>query len=354
MEVTRVKECFDYLLQKNPERVRLYAENNGIWWSNTLKRWMISNPRLLAEVMREPSFSVPSYDISPVTNRLKLDLHHINVLRTYFPLAVEGEAHRKLRARFAQEIAANTNLALDAFEKSLQENLNYILTDKTGADFCLIKDLFQPALKIANLTIAGIRDRSIQRIENIPQLFDDTISLKMRLEINETIEKIISKLPSNMSLDEKYFRTAIIALNANTLLGSISESVINTVSGQTPTPLNKIRWDAELPATGLPLIEKKAVKDVTIGGCAIKAGDRIRLFLDAAGFRGNSTPQYSDIYFAAGPHRCPGMAFSRQIWKLVVKYLSQVDKQLVIIATKYRERDYVFNLHELAGAKFDG
>jgi cytochrome P450 len=315
---------------------------------------MISNPRLLAEAMREPSLSVPSYDISRVTNRLKINLQHINALRAYFPLAVEGEAHRQLRARFAHEIAANTNQALEAFEKSFQENLNRLLADESGADFCLIKDLLQPTLKIANLTIAGIDDSSIEQIENIPQLFDDTISLRMRLAIDATIEKIISKLPENMSVDEKYFRTAIIALNANTLLGSTSQSVINAVSEQESTPLNKIRWSAELPATGLPLIEKKATKDVTIGGCAIKAGDRIRLFLDAAGFQGNTTPQYSDLYFAAGPHRCPGMAFSRQIWKLIVKYLSQVDKRLVITATTYRERDYVFNLYEQARAKFHG
>jgi hypothetical protein len=37
-----------------------------------------------------------------------------------------------------------------------------------------------------------------------------------------------------------------------------------------------------------------------------------------------------------------------------VKYLSQVDKRLVITATTYRERDYVFNLYEQARAKFHG
>ena len=348
-----MKPYSDYLLQKYPERAKLYEEHGGIWWSTEIKRWMVSHPLLLAEVMESEDFAVPSYDVGAIRDRLNIDLAHLDKLRAHFPLAAEGEAHVALRQKMAREIAANTAGALERFERKFAQALSGVQACASGSRFCLVRELFQPALKDANLRLAGINDDVAEDIEAIPQLFDDTISLKARINIDAIVGRIAAGLPADMGPDERYFRTAIVALNANTLLGSILQSFVATVSAHPGMPLAAMPWAAELPATGLPLIEKKAVRDTTLGGHAIKKGDRLRLFVEAGGYRHGQGPSYSDLYFAVGPHQCPGKSFSRQIWKLAAKHLSGVDRKIALTHMEYRSRDHVFNLYQRLEAEFD-
>lgn len=343
----------DYLLQKNPERARLYGEQGGIRWSTELKRWLISDPTLLREVMTNPNFVVHGYDVTPIMERLNIDLRHMSALRQHLPLAFEGEKHAALRRRMATEIAANTASALDVFDRKFAERLESLSTQAPGTRFCLVRDLFQPTLKWANLRLAGLEDDIDAEIEAVPQLFDDTISLKMRMKINAIIGQIFERLPGDMDDDARYLRTAILALNANTLLGSMTRSFATTIAAHAQTPLSRMPWPTEMPVTGLPLIEKKALNDAMLGGQAIKAGDRLRLFIEAAGYRNGGGPSYSELYFAVGPHQCPGKSFSRQIWKLTVKHVARIDRRLTLIDAAYRGRDHVFNLYERLEAAFD-
>ena len=138
----------------------------------------------------------------------------------------------------------------------------------------------------------------------------------------------------------------MLALNMNTLLGSISESFLTVVKRNAGINLKDMDWDPELPATALPMIERRAVGNTKLCGNQINAGDRAQLFVDVDGFDTDRGPLYSELYFAAGAHKCPGMNYSRKVWNILCRRMKTIDKRLRILAIEYRRNDRIFNILE--------
>ena len=334
----------DYQLHKQRDRQQRYAREGGLWWSDQLQRWMVSDPTLIAAVLRSSSFAGHSYDVSAVMDRFGIDLLHLEQLSAQFPLAFEGERHRALRKKFSAEIAVNTTLALGAFDKEIMGRAEALLV--AGHRFCAMQDLLAPGTLAAVMRLAGLGIAPVAGLQMIPLLFDDTISLNKRLQINAVIDTLYTAIGDGMPADEKYFRIAIVALSANTLLGSLGESLAQVLGQNRGIALSEISFDHDFPATGLPLIEKRASADVTIGGREIKKGDRLRLFLDSAGLGPAASPAFSELYFAAGKHKCPGMSFSRRCWKLLASQLARSRLELRLVTARHRKGDNVFNFAE--------
>ncbi len=57
-------------------------------------------------------------------------------------------------------------------------------------------------------------------------------------------------------------------------------------------------------------------------------------------------PAFSDLYFAVGPHKCPGMSLSRRIWRLFAAEMAGFPVLLELTSKKIREPDNVFNFPE--------
>jgi hypothetical protein len=149
-----------------------------------------------------------------------------------------------------------------------------------------------------------------------------------------------------MTDDEKYFRIGMLALNMNTLLGSISESFFTVIERNLGVTLSTMDWDRDLPATGLPMIERKAIADTTLFGHEIRAGHRVRLFMDVDDLENNGGSRYTELYFAAGPHKCPGMNYSRKLWSIFVRHMQEIDQKLRVRSFSYRANDRIFTLLE--------
>jgi hypothetical protein len=82
-------------------------------------------------------------------------------------------------------------------------------------------------------------------------------------------------------------------------------------------------------------------------------GDRVRLFIEAAGFTAQGQCRYDDLFFAVGAHKCVGMNFSVKAWQAVADYLSSVDRIVKVVDVRERDGDYVFNLPERILVKLD-
>src|SRR5262249_46504369 len=144
----------DYLIQKRPNRAELYRARPGIWFSGELKRWIITDPSIIREVMNNAAFAVPTYDINPLLKRLNIDLGHVHRVTQFFPLASEGDKHKALREKFAREIAANTARALAAFHASLIPLIDAISHFPNGHRFCLVDKCLRPAFRSAVASLA--------------------------------------------------------------------------------------------------------------------------------------------------------------------------------------------------------
>lgn len=342
----------DLLLQKQKDRAAIYRRQPGIWRSPGRKRWMVTCPDLIREVMTSDAFAVHNYDISTLSLRLNLDLAFLSALRDWLPLAHEGERHRLLRSNFARVITSRTGPALLALRQAL-ESRRGLFDQPPGTEVCLFASLFRPSLREA---IAALSDVSLPMeiaVELIPQLFDDTISLSRRRRINEVLEEISRRIPRSLSEEDRQTRMSIIALSANTLLGSVCQTFVEQLRRSPALPLRTITWGQELTRTALPLVEKRVVKSTILGGQPLLPNERVRLFIEAAGFDAEDQPRYDDLFFAVGPHKCVGMNFSLRAWEIVANFLATVDRRVNLVDLIERDGDAVFNLPTRILVKID-
>jgi cytochrome P450 len=343
----------DFALQKEPDKWKIYSDRPGIWWSDKLRRWIVVDPELIREIMNDPAFVVSSFDFSVISRRLGVDLLHLDRVRHFIPLAWEGDIHEELRASFSRRIAARAPGALAVFETTLRNQIDERF--RVGACFCLLRTVIAPSLRSANLYLADYPETDETKtlaIESIPQLFDPEISLRKRIEINELVGKLHRLARPEASESDRYVSIAIIALSMNSLLGSFAESLRYILSENIGKTLADIDWDKNFPATGLPLIEKTATADAQLGGATVLAGQQLRLFLDAGGWQ-TDRPCFSELYFAVGPHKCPGMNYSRRAWKILSENLGTLKLSYDLGKIEYRKRDYVFNLLETMEIKIE-
>jgi hypothetical protein len=304
--------------------------------------------------MYDDAFSVPSYDVTPMIEKLGVDLRSLNELRKYFPLAVEGERHKQLRERFARHVAARSRPALDVLSAELGGRLAELADLPDEEPFCLQERLLKPTLRKTVLTLADIDPDADFAVEELPLLFDSYLSANRRLKVNAIIRDALATLPFDLAEEEKYFRVAVVALASNTTLASVSHNILERIAAQPDTPLAAIDWGSEFTRTGLPLIEKFAVRDAMLGGQLIRKGEHVRLFIESEGVAPDGSHSYSDVFFAVGPHKCVGMNFSRQLWGRVASGLGAVNRKLRVLEVAEREKDYVFNLPERIRVEFHG
>ena len=143
----------------------------------------------------------------------------------------------------------------------------------------------------------------------------------------------------------------MLALNMNTLLGSISEFFLTVIRRNPGTALAAMDWDRDLPATALPMFERKALANANILGHHIKIGHRVQLFVDVNEFDKDKGSKYTELYFAAGAHKCTGMNYSRKIWNIFVRRMRQINRKLRIRDFSHRSNDRIFTLLDVLEAE---
>lgn len=340
----------DLRLQQQESRYEYQRQVCGIRWSDAYRRWLVFDPQLIVEILKNPAFVVPSYDTQLLEERVGVDLRHTRCVSTTLPLALEGEAHAISREVYARRIAANSHVAMELFRVALIEQLSRLDEAEKPNTFCLLKDLFRLPIRKALLSLAGFVEfdgfLAIENLESIPQHFDDTTSVKRRVAIESLMAQISAAESEQLSEEEINFRSGLVLLGANTLLGSIVLSVVDTLRQQPDKSTSEIEWSGDLPSTSLPLIERICQSDIAIGGTHIKSDQRIRLFLESAGMRSAGISEFSNLFFAAGPHVCSGMNFSKQVWRNVVDTLRGTPRNWTLKEVHMRRPDHVFNFVE--------
>ncbi len=341
----KMQNSSDYYIHKLVDKSQIYTNERKLWWSSELKRWMCTSPELIKIILDDPDFRVLSYSVEKITEGLSLNLDHVTRLLKCIPLAQEGELHKALRKRHAAAIAAKSEEALDDFKKMFESKLAELIAKK-HQPIDLFSDLLRPCIHQFFSTLAEINYSQLAGSDSMSQIFDETLSLSKRIAINKKIGDIVKYLSEDLSEDEKYFRVSIAALGTDSLLGTLSGSLVSVLTRHPDDALSKIVWDDEIPATGVPVIERMLCKEKEINGIAMLAGQRVRLYLDAAGYAHSEVPFYSRLYFGSGAHLCLGMPVGRKIWKLMKSILEKIDKKMKIHEVGYRNNDNVFNIYD--------
>jgi hypothetical protein len=137
------------------------------------------------------------------------------------------------------------------------------------------------------------------------------------------------------------YAVALSMVGYDSIVASLGCSLLHMLGQAEGERFCDLNFPPELPATGVPYIERFAVRDCTVDAASIRAGDRVRLYLDA----GTSDQADDRPYFGKGRHSCIGEDMSTWLWRTVAAELSLVPLVCVIESTTQRKPDWVFTYY---------
>jgi cytochrome P450 len=334
----------DYTIHKRSDKNDFYKNHEKMWWSDECARWICISPEIIKVILNNPNFFVITHNVEKLAVRFNIDISHLAKVIQQLPVTQNGMRHKELRKRFALVLASRSTVVLAFFEKEFANRLHHLIASKN--EFDLSKDLLKPLVQESSLLLSDIAWLKNNKLDKLSTIFDETLSLKNRMELNQSVGEILEELKVNLDEEECYSRIAMFALGNDSILGTISESLVSVFLRNTETVSSNISWGNQIPATGVPVIERMAEIDIDIHGNKIKKGQRVRLYLDSAGYIETSYPSYSSIYFGSGSHTCLGMSIGTKIWTMVTDVFRRVDKKIEITQLIYRKNDNVFTIYD--------
>jgi len=339
-----------YQLHRADGRLNFYKSNQELIWLSDCQKWICCNPKLINLILRDNNFLVINSAPRAIIDRLKIDLNEICKISSYLPMSNNGEHHKVLRKRFALQISKNSTDALAFFKKNLKKRLNELLRSNVPIDF--YNELLEPLISETIKILAQFDYSKLDDISKLSSIFDETSSLQSRINLNKFIKDMVSSQKNKDSEDDIYFKIALLTAGNDTLLGTIASSILSVLIRNQNAQLSSINWDINFPATGIPVVERFANEDSNKYGVNISKGQKVRMYLDAAGYISSEYSQYSQLFFAAGSHLCPGMAFGNDIWRILSDELKTINQRVHIENVSFRKADNVFNTYELITLSF--
>lgn len=347
-----MKNNSDYSIHRLSDKTKIYKNDVKFWWSDELERWMCTDAKIIKEILGNPVFKVPSYSVQKIISKLPVNLEHNVKLVGYFPIAQDGEAHKLIRKRHALQIIKNSELALTNFELCLKSKFNELLESESTTD--VYKELLEPSFHEFLASLINIDSSLLSASDSISQVLDETLPLTIRLRLNKIIGDLVNSLPDDLTEDEKYFKVSVIALGSDSLIGTMTESIVYLLKLHNGKSLSEINWPDEPPVTGVPVIERVISGDLILNNISLHKNQRIRLYLDAAGYIYDEKPSYSQLYFGSGNHLCLGMPVAKEIWKIIKKVFQETDKKIFVEEISRRDFDNVFNIYNFIKVKMNG
>jgi len=334
----------DYIMHRRSDKRLVYAGDQKFWWSDQLKRWICVNPEIIERILKSSEFIVINHQHQKIAERFNIDVSHLSKVAQYLPVTHDGAFHQALRKKFALMIAANSANAISFFEEEFNDQIKSVMNLAQTFDLC--QDIIKPIVQKTSLILSGVDWLRIEDIDKFSTIFDETLTVADRIDLNGAIGRVAEQLQYRLNKEESYFRIALFALGNDSLLSTICESLVLMIIKNPDKMLSNFNWDNQIPATGIPVVERVANIDFEVDGYVVTKGQRVRLYLDSAGYAGTVYPIYSSIYFGAGAHTCLGMPIGKKVWTMILKCLARVDKKIELTKLTYRERDNVFNIYD--------
>lgn len=331
----------DYLLLHRAEdRWDTYARLTGLRWEDGLEAWISAEPRVLREILRNPSIETIDFRkiYQTLAERLSMDFGVTLEILDHVALGLNGTEHRDIRREQTLFLKNGSDAALEAFETDLAECLPPLMRSGGNVDFA--NQVVAPALSTLFSAWIGVPVNDNTCGASLSQVFDRYLGLNRRRDINRRVEDRLTQMAARCERREAAMRVALSIVGADSIFGGFSQSLAHIFSANAGKKLCEIEWPGEMPRTGVPYVDRIAARDVVIDGTEISAGDRLRLYVEQLGCEQDGRPAE---LFGLGTHVCLGKALTQRAWKALTEILSTFDARVCLLEYQYRRPDFLFN-----------
>lgn len=309
-----------------------------------MRSWCIFDPNLIIEILKSADFVVTDYagEYAKLEQRTRMDWTDIIDALHHIPLANEGEHHSKLRRDFARLISARSAATKEPVGELVAKTVPAVF--RAGRSAELVQELIRP---INNALFTGLIGTPVPDYASAPsasQLLDRFLGLNRRKRVQSEIARLSKSFSEQNPATSVQYATALMQVGYDSVLGSLGTSLVALLGEGAGSRLCDLAYPDSLPRTGVPYVERVAKKDCAIQGSNIRAGDRVRLSLEACPARGDAGEEA--LFFGKGRHLCVGKELSQWLWRTLAQELAKVRLKVRITQARLRPNDYVFIVYE--------
>lgn len=303
---------------------------------------------LIAAIFRSEDFRTNPFadHYRTISERTGIDFQASIDTLDHIPFSKEGGEHRRLRGEMAAVVAAESRehmAGMEAFVGGLVRDLFV-----AGSEIELQQQLARPIFYELFSRWLKVDQSEFLQDMNISQVFDGAMSLNRRKKVNQNLHDLTcafaarqDKVPTTPA-----FAVAMNVLGNDALTGSLVLSVWHVLAQHPGARLCDIAFPANLPATGVPFIERIAARDVEIGGLKVAKAEKVRLMIDATSLQVSG--EEADLFFGRGRHLCIGKPMTLIIWRSVAKAIASLPLRFTTGEMRLRSGDYAFTYPEYA------
>jgi len=250
-----------------------------------------------------------------IQNRTDIDFTASIRILERLPVFLNGEAHKKNRRAMANRVALTKQQQMEAVVDTVGRLIPRHFIAAGQLD--LVTDISQPIWRAISQQIVGEKICDPDLIDKIPELFDPTLSIRRRLEIDSSIASVIKNID-----DEKLTAIALSVLGAKPFQGSLSLSIYDAAKHHRGKPLREYDWGGGYQQSALEYVDRICTRDTIVAGENIFRNERVRCITHSDRY---SAEDNLNGMFGYGAHLCLGRAISQFSFEHLTKSLNKLD-----------------------------
>jgi cytochrome P450 len=315
-------------------------------WASSLGCWCVYDVASITTILKSTNFSVVDYVDVYRSFEQKVGMDCSTLIRAlcHIPLANEGKTHAELRRDLARLVSTQVNSAKQHLATFIHATVLNVCLNDSRVD--LVQGLVRPVADAFFACLLGADLPLPLRVGSgisVSQIFDGSLSLNRRKAISAQADDILQAFgaATGRLKTSPDYALALTIIGHDSIVASLGRSLLCVLEDGAGKRLCDLAFPASFPETGVPYTERLVGKDCTVNGINLRAGDRVRLYLDAenlsAGRAGEARP-----FFGRGRHSCIGEEISIWLWQTLTAELSRSPLKFSVETVRRRERDDVF------------
>jgi cytochrome P450 len=329
-------------LDHDPREGRGQKDHAPIAWVPSLGCWCVFSAADIAFVLKSRAFVVTDFtDVHrKLEQRVGINLAAAVKVLGHVAIAHEGERHAGIRKDTARVLTADLAAVKQGTAAAARATVQKIC--RPGASVDLVQELVRPVCDAMFESLLGAGpaagpDGGV----SASQLFDIYLGLNRRVKVNAEAAAMLDAFAAagDKLKSSPAHAVGLRMLGYDSIVGSLGCSLLRVLrEADAAARLCDLRFPPQLPATGVPYIERFAAQDCQLDGAQIRTGDRVRLYLDDAAVA-SVEPR---PFFGKGRHSCLGEELSTWLWQTLSAELGELPLSWTIEKAERRRPDWVF------------